>query len=124
MLLFIAVGGVIDNSTFHDINGLRLTWDPPMFPQGTIMHYEVRANGSNVLRTFRTGSTEFIASNHGLSPGVYCIQVCCVCASICVCACVYMCMHVNIRVRVCVRVCVYVHVCIGVCYYHSSAHYR
>ena len=97
-MLFIAVGGFIDNSTFYDFSGLRLTWDPPMFPQGTITHYEVRANGSNGIHTFTTESTEFIASDNGLPPGVYCIRVSCVCLSVYLSMCVYVCVYVTVCV--------------------------
>ena len=123
MLLFIAVGGFINISTFYDFGGLRLTWAPPMFPQGTITHYEVRANGSNAFGPFRTESTEFIASDNGLPPGMYCIHVSCVSLSVYLSMCVYVC----VCVRVCVSGCVYVTVCVCgmcVCYYCFSAHYR
>ena len=110
VLLFIAVGGFINISTFYDFGGLRLTWAPPMFPQGTITHYEVRANGSNAFGPFRTESTEFIASDNGLPPGVYCIHVSCVSLSVYLSMCVYVC--VCVRVRVCVWVCVRDCVCV------------
>ena len=95
MLCFIVVGGVIDESTFLD-NRVILTWEPPVFPQGTILYYEVAANrsSSNFYQTYRTESNEFNAISNGLPPGMYCIQVCSVCvrvrtdAGTCVCACV------------------------------------
>ena len=76
MLCFIVVGGVIDESTFLD-NRVILTWEPPVFPQGTILYYEVAANrsSSNFYQTYRTESNEFNANINDLPPGMYCIQV-------------------------------------------------
>ena len=87
-------------STFQD-NGVILIWDPPVFPQGTIMYYEVAANrsSSNFYQTYRTESNEFNANNNDLPPGMYCIQVCSVC--------------VFVRVRACMYVC---HVCVMCCF--------
>ena len=89
-------------STFRD-NGLILVWESPVFPQGTILYYEVAANrsSSNFYQTYRTESNEFNANNNDLPPGMYCIQVCSQCVCVCVCVCVF----------VCVCVCVYVCVC-------------
>ena len=95
VLCFIVVGGVIDELTFLD-NRVILTWEPPVFPQGTILYYEVAANRSsnNFYRTFRTESNEF-NTNNNLPPGMYCIQVCSVCMCVCVCACVRACVCVS-----------------------------
>ena len=69
---FCVVGGVIDGSSIHNINGERLTWDPPEFPQGMITHYEALVNGS----IFTTPTNEIGISSFGLLPGVYFVQAC------------------------------------------------
>ena len=97
VVCFCVVGGVVDGSSIHNLNGERLTWDPPEFPQGMIMHYEVFVNGS--VETFTTPTNEIAISSFGLPPGVYFVQVCnVVCVFVCVCVCVC------ILVRVCLCV--------------------
>ena len=72
------VGGIVNGSSIHNVNGERLTWDPPEFPQGTIIRYEVLVNGS----IFTTPTNEIDINSFVLSPGVYFVQVCNV---VCVC---------------------------------------
>ena len=65
-----------------------MTWNPPEFPQGMIIRYEVLVNGTDV---FMTTDTEIDINSLGLEPGVYTIQVCnvvAIYAYICVCACI------------------------------------
>ena len=90
MLYFIVVGGVINESTFQD-SGMILTWESPVFPQGTILYYEVAVNrsSSNFYQTYRTESNEFNANSNDLPPGMYCIQVCSVCVCVSMCAATY-----------------------------------
>ena len=71
-MCFCVVVGVIDGSSIHNINGERLTWDPPESPQGMITHYEVLVNGS----IFTTPTNEIDISSFGLPPGVHFVQVC------------------------------------------------
>ena len=66
------VGGLIDGSSIHNFNGERLTWNPPEFPQGMIIRYEVLVNETDV---FMTIGTEIDINSLGLEPGVYTIQV-------------------------------------------------
>ena len=73
MLCVCLVGGLIDRSSIHNFNGERLTWNPPEFPQGMIIRYEVLVNGTDV---FMTADTEIDINSLGLEPGVYNIQVC------------------------------------------------
>ena len=79
-MCFCVVGGVVDGSSIHNLNGERLTWDPPEFPQGMIIRYEVFVNGS--VEIFTTPTNEIAISSFGLPPGVYFVQVCNV-ASVC-----------------------------------------
>ena len=71
MLCHCVVGGDIDGSSIHNINGERLTWDPPQFPQGMIIRYEVLVSGS----AFTTPTNEIDINNFGLPPGMYPVQV-------------------------------------------------
>ena len=105
-MCFYVVGGDIDGSSIHNVNGERLTWDPPEFPQGMIIHYEVLVNGS----TFTTPTNEIDINSLDLAPGVHFIQVCnivcvlvCVCC-VCVCVCVHVCMYICVCLHMCVRV--------------------
>ena len=70
--MFCVVGGIVNGSSIHNVNGERLTWDPPEFPQGTIIRYEVLVNGS----IFTTPTNEIDINSFVLSPGVYFVQVC------------------------------------------------
>ena len=70
---FCVVGGVIDGSSIHNINGERLTWDPPEFPQGMIIRYEVLVNGS--AEVFAILTNEIDINSFGLPPGMYFVQV-------------------------------------------------
>ena len=72
VMCFCVVGGDIDGSSIHNINGERLTWDPPEFPQGMIIRYEVLVNGS----TFTTPTNEIDINSLDLAPGVHFVQVC------------------------------------------------
>ena len=73
VMCFCAVGGVIDGSSIHNINGERLTWDPPEFPQGMIIRYEVLVNESGQI--FTTPTNEIDINSFGLPPGMYSVQV-------------------------------------------------
>ena len=48
---FCVVGGVVDESSIHNLNGERLTWDPPEFPQGIIIQYELLVSGNFITPT-------------------------------------------------------------------------
>ena len=95
MLCVCLVGGLIDGSSIHNFNGERLTWNPPEFPQGMIIRYEVLVNGTDV---FTTTETEIDINSLGLEPGVYTIQVCNVVsiyAYICVCVQIHSHIHMH-----------------------------
>ena len=109
---FCVVGGVIDGSSIHNINGERLTWDPPELPQGVITHYEVLANGS----IFTTSTNQIDIRSFRLLPGVYFVQVCnVVCLCLCICLYVYVCPRICVYACACVCVCVCVCACVCVC---------
>ena len=71
--VFCVVGGVIDGSSIYT-DGERLTWNPPEFPQGMIIRYEVLVNGS--AEVFTTPTNEIDINSLILLPGVYFVQVC------------------------------------------------